>query len=408
MKIRILTQHFYPDPAAVGILLTQLATGLAKEGYNIEVYTSQPRYGCSNKLPEYEEYKSVKIYRISSFRFNKNKKWGMALNYLHFFLNTLTKLLFLENKEDTLYMIVTNPPFLHFTGVILNRLKKIKFINLLYDVIPEPYVNVGFISQNSLFVKLWQYLNKIAYKRSVKIVINTDKIKKTIETKLYNIYKNKKHFSKIAVIPNWADGEYFKPIPIDDNIFIKKNNLQNKFIINYAGTLGLLQKFESLIELAKRLRNEEISFLFIGEGVKKDNLIKIKEEYKLNNVHFFPYQDKEMLPYAQAASHLSVVHLEKEVEGFCFPSKLCSILATGTPVLALCESNSELRKIVEEGKCGFAVTNDETDKTIDLIYKLKNDRQLETEFRKNARVLFEKLYTQKAAINNYKALINEL
>jgi glycosyltransferase involved in cell wall biosynthesis len=408
MKIRILTQHFYPDSATVSSLLTQLATGLVSDGFEIEVFTSQPRDDLLFKLPKYEVYNSIKIFRLSSFLFNKTKKAGATLNYLYFFIKTFIRLLFISNKEKVIYLIVTNPPFLSFIGVFMCYIKGTKFVNLLYDVLPEPYINIKYISQKSLYVKLWQYLNKLSYKKSSKIVVNTDKIKKTIENKLFNIYKNSNHFNKISVISNWADEEYFRPIDIESNIFIKQNNLQNKFLINYAGTIGLLQEFSSLFELAKKLKNENIIFLIIGDGVKKKNLELEKEKYELNNVHFFPYQDKEMLTFAQAASHLSVVHLEKEVEGFCMPSKLCSILATGTPVLALCEQSSELAKIIEVAKCGFSATHKETDKIIDFIFKLKNNNQLEKNLRKNAREYFEKYYTKKAAIEKYKNLINEL
>jgi glycosyltransferase involved in cell wall biosynthesis len=408
MKIRILSQLFYPDSATVGSLLTQLATGLAAAGLDVEVFTSQPRDVLLNKLPKYEVYNSVRIYRLSGFRFNKYNKIGATLNYIDYFLKTFVRLLFNSNKEKTVYFIVTNPPFLPFIGVILNYIKKVKFINLLYDILPEPYININYISRKSFYVKLWQLFNYLAYKKSSKIVVNTDEIKKTVEKKLFNIFGNNKHNDKISIIPNWADEEYFKPIDIDDNIFVKQNNLQNKFIINYAGTIGLLQHFTSLFELAKKLINEDIVFLFIGDGVKKSSLIKTKEEFKLNNVHFFPYQSKDMLPYAQSASHLSVVHQEKEVEGFCMPSKLSTILAAGTPVLALCEPSSELGKVVEEANCGFVVTHEKIDEVIGIVSELRSNEHLEDKLRKNARVYFEKHYTKKTALENYRNLINSM
>jgi glycosyltransferase involved in cell wall biosynthesis len=90
------------------------------------------------------------------------------------------------------------------------------------------------------------------------------------------------------------------------------------------------------------------------------------------------------------------------------PSKLCSILATGTPVLAICEPYSELTKIVMESNCGFAVSHENINEVTDFIKKLRNDKSLDKEMRKNARILFEKYFTKKTAIENYIELINNM
>ncbi|MCX6164937.1 MAG: glycosyltransferase WbuB, partial [Ignavibacteriae bacterium] len=70
--IRFLTQHFYPDTSSTGNLLTELAVGLAEKGYEIEVFTFKPLHIHNNniRIPRFENYKSINIYRSSGLGFS--------------------------------------------------------------------------------------------------------------------------------------------------------------------------------------------------------------------------------------------------------------------------------------------------------------------------------------------------
>ena len=408
MTIRILSLHFYPDSSSTGNLLSDLALGLVKNGFNVEVFTSQPLDNIKNVCPKYEEYNKIKIFRLSNLRINKHKKIGKVFNFLNYFFKTFFKVIFSSHNENILYLIVSNPPFLPIIGAMMSYLRNIHFIHILHDIQPEESINTNYVSSKSLYVKIWKFLNKYIYKKSSHIIVLSDGMKKTVENKLDKIYKGKKHKEKISIIHNWADGEYLKPISFSDNVFIKQHNLENKFIINYSGNLGVYQKFDSILEVTKRLKNENIVFLFIGDGVKKNSMIKFKEDFGLNNVLFFPYLDKKILPHALTASHLSIVHLEREIEGLAMPSKFYSILATGTPVLAFTRDGSDLQKIVIDANCGCVVSHDDIDGIVDKIYKVKNVRNLQEELGKNSRKYFENNFTSKHAVVKYIDVINSV
>ncbi|MGB9696482.1 MAG: glycosyltransferase family 4 protein [Ignavibacteria bacterium] len=401
MKIRFLTQHFYPDTLSTGNLLTELAIGLTKKGYEIEVFTSQPHYDRSVVVPKFEVYHGIKIYRLVNLRFDKSKKLGRSFNYLSYFLKTLIKVLFSDSSDKYVYLIVSNPPFLPMVGVLNSIFRRGKFVHLLYDVHPEQAIAMNYINKDSVIVHLWQKINNIIYRHSEFIIVLCRQMKEYIETRLQSAGLPPESSQKITVIHNWADGNYIKPFDFESNRFIKEHNLQDKFLINYSGTLGVNQKFESLFTAADKLRDDNCTFLFIGDGVKKKTMQEQAEAMGLVNMKFFPYQDKSILPEALSASHLSVVHLEKEIEGLAMPSKLYTILASGRPILALCREGTDLAEIVRKADCGFVCQHSEVDKIVEVIKYLKSNPAEIVRMGQNARRYFESRFTFERALEAY-------
>jgi len=66
--------------------------------------------------------------------------------------------------------------------------------------------------------------------------------------------------SKIIVIHNWAGINNIKQIPKEQNRFLAKLKINNKFIINYSGNIGQTHNVEILIEVAFRLKTKKKSF----------------------------------------------------------------------------------------------------------------------------------------------------
>ena len=405
--IRFLTQHFYPDSSSTGNLLTELAVKLAEHGYKIEVYTSQPIDNIKKKANKYEEFKGIKIHRLASLRLNRNFRIGKAFNLGYYFLRIFIKELFSSHKKNNyLYFIVSNPPFLPLVGSLLTYLKKIEFIHLLYDIEPEEAISVGYLSEQRLYIKLWKWTNKFIFRKAAHTVVLSEQMVETVKEKMRIAKAQSAKFDEITIIDNWADGEYLKPVSYGENEFIKENNLCGKFIINYCGNHGAMQKFDSIMTVANILKSDDLAFVFVGDGLKKKKMICEKESNKLDNVYFFPYQNKEKLPHAQAASHLSILHLEKEIEGYAFPSKLYSILASGTPVLALCQPNSRLANIIRDANCGYVCQHENPQGIIDAINDLKGNEEKITLFGKNSRKYFEEHYTLEKAFEKYEVVFN--
>jgi glycosyltransferase involved in cell wall biosynthesis len=130
-------------------------------------------------------------------------------------------------------------------------------------------------------------------------------------------------------------------------------SVEDKYVVTYAGNLGLAQGLPHIVDAADRLReNEDVVFLILGSGPVKDDLIQEADSRELDNVRFL-----DRVPLEEAAAHMVasdalLVPLEDhEIYRQFIPSKLFDSMASGRPVLL--SVDGEARSILEEAEGGL-------------------------------------------------------
>src|SRR5690606_9916775 len=124
--------------------------------------------------------------------------------------------------------------------------------------------------------------------------------------------------------------------PPKENSFRKEHGLEGKFVILYSGNHSVVHPLETLLEAARRLESEpRVRFLFVGGGLRKQEVTAFREKYQLHNILELPYQPKEKLPESLASGDMHVVILGDNVNGLVHPSKIYGVLASGRPYLFL-------------------------------------------------------------------------
>ena len=145
---------------------------------------------------------------------------------------------------------------------------------------------------------------------------------------------------------------------------------------------------------------------FILDGVKKNKLERMVQNYNLKNVIFLPYQPKSELPFSLTAPSVSIVTYENYLEGLLMPSKLYTTLAAGVPVVGLCYKNSEVARIIKEAECGFIVEGNDVNQFYDIIMGFKDDFESLKSLGLNSRKYFEENFTLDIAVKKYFDIIN--
>ena len=76
---------------------------------------------------------------------------------------------------------------------------------------------------------------------------------------------------------------------------MKKWSNGKKYTAVYAGSYGLAQGLDQIVLAAKILSksNFDLQFIFIGDGLEKERLIKLSKSLKLDNISFVDPQDKK-------------------------------------------------------------------------------------------------------------------
>ena len=405
-RILVIEQHFYPEVAATGQLLLDLCEDLIKDGYQVQVITGNPTeiYSKQINIKRREKYKGIEIVRLRNTRLSKYNMATRIINYITFHLAILFHII-LYPKPD-LVLVLSNPPFIAFHGLILKILKNCKIIYNVQDLFPELAIQLKKL-KNKPFIFVLKGLSRYIIRRMDKVVVVGEYMEKKMKEEILKNY-DAKH---ILTIHNWADGEKIKVIEDNDNYLKKHWGLDGKFVVLYSGNIGYLHEFDTIIATAENLHkkgNNDIVFVFIGEGIKKEYIKKEVHNRKLKNILFFPYQPRENLTYSLGLADISLVTLEKGFEGMVVPSKIYGILASGRPVIGIVGRESEITEIINKAKCGKVVQIGDTQSLEESIMDYYNNPEKSLKDGWEGRKYFEKYFDRQIATRKYIKLIEDI
>lgn len=310
----------------------------------------------------------------------------------------------MSNKDLAYDLIfaVSNPPINSYIGLKLKKRFKAPFVYMNWDIYPQ-------IIEKSISSKivripcsLWRKWNTRHYPKIDCMITIGARMAKEIK----NATKSKVNLS---VIPLGIDQKYLKPIEKEENIFLKNNHLEKKFVILFSGKMGLGHNIELILQAAKKLSNtKEIVFVFIGNGPKYQVIEKFQKKNKLENVKLFPWQEKEIYPFSIACGDIAIVTEEKAVEGLMLPSRVFSMMSCGEAIIGICGRNDDLYGLIEDNEIGICITNDNVDELVDSITKLYEDKNLLKGMQERARYLIESKYAIERVTEKYRELFNEI
>jgi len=175
-------------------------------------------------------------------------------------------------------------------------------------------------------------------------------------------------------------------------------NLDECFVVQYAGNIGLSQGLEHVIETAGLLAGESrIRFVFVGDGAGRASLAELAERRGLTNVQFIPFQSYEKLPMVLASADVALVALKKGLSSDSVPSKVYSILASGRPLIAAVDANSDTARLIEEAKCGVRVEPHNSRGLVDAIQLIYRNLIHSQQFAESGRAYVVEHHGRRAA-----------
>ena len=396
-KILLISMVFYPDEVAVANLFTNLSIELAASGLDIEVWCAQPSYTNTQRQPRELIYRGINIKYLKSTTFHKDKLPGRIINFVTFSIIVATRLLF--SKVKTRVVSNTTPPFLAIIISLICSFKNRKFIYILMDIFPDGLIRLGKASGKNIFIRIWQSIHRAALKRSEYIVV----IGRDMRDWLVRFYPE--GAEKTRYIPVWQDEELIKPVDIKLNPFIVKYQLQDYFVVQYSGNMGLWNDMKTIGQAINK-NITDVVFLIIGGGMRKKELLESINDKNATNILFLPFQTNENYSYSVTACHVALVSLREGLEGMAVPSKIIGIMAAGIPVIAMVPDHSEIAYIVKEEKCGYIINQSDSEGLVNAITELKSDENLRKRLGQNGRDAFLRKYTAEIVAEKFNSLLN--
>lgn len=403
MNLLLYSAYYEPEVAASLYLSTNLYEDFAASGMNVRLYVPLPTRGVSDEIRErYRNKVERKVdNRLEIIRLNIPKEGKnvlkRALRYL--WMNFV----FIRNSShynaDAIF-VQSTPPTQGAMAAIIKKKKRIPFIYNLQDVFPDSLVGAGMTSENSLIYKIGRKIEDFTYRNADKIIVISEDIKK-------NIIRKGVPAEKIEIVPNWIDSQSVHPIEKKDNYLFEKYNIpKEKFTVVYAGNLGYAQNIEVIIKAAEVLKeNNDIQFVIFGKGAQEDEYKKMADG--LNNMMFLPIQPYSEVSYVYSLGDVSIVPCKKGFGGSAMPSKMWSIMATGTPVLASFDSGTEMENLIRSEEIGLFSESEDYLMLADNITEIFNSKDKQEMFGKNARIYVEEKRNREVCTQRYIDVIKQ-
>jgi glycosyltransferase involved in cell wall biosynthesis len=242
-------------------------------------------------------------------------------------------------------------------------MRRIPFVFDIRDLWPEVAVEAGEFTPDGRVTKWMERLANFLYRRA-------DFITPVTENKRKKLLAAGVPAAKTAVVTNGVDLDYVTMSNTGDKR--SELSLENKFIVLYAGLIGIAQGVEIAIHAANNLRHHsDIHFVIVGDGPRRDQLRQQVSDLALRNVTMIPRQPREMIPAFLRTADVALVPLVSSNLDDAVPSKLLEAWAYGRP--AILAAGGEAADIVRRSAGGVVVSPEEPDCLAESILTLKND-----------------------------------
>ncbi|NDC40781.1 MAG: glycosyltransferase WbuB, partial [Chitinophagia bacterium] len=356
MNVLLIHQYFLEEDDPGGSRWNELTRVWCEMGHSVTVLGGMMHYNGNEKRPEYKGKHFVKkqqgpvnVWRCHvSESYNKNflgRLWG----YFSFMFSSMYAGLFkAKGKFDV--VIVTSPPlFVGISGYMVSRLKGVPFVFEVRDLWPESAIDTGVLT-NKMIIKLAYGVEAFIYR--------TAKLVNVLTPAFYKTLRDKKHIpeQKLIMIPNASDFSLSENLLQTFNAaaFRKEHNLEGYFVITYVGAHGVANHLEQVIDAGEALKDTNVLFLLIGQGMEKPRLVKLAEERKVTNVRFLDSVPKaEVFRYILASEMGASVLKRVDTFKTVYSNKTFDYMSCKKPILMAIDGVS--RELLEDAGAGTYV-----------------------------------------------------
>lgn len=244
------------------------------------------------------------------------------------------------------------------------KIAKAKYVHEVHDMWPSTLYEVGGMSKKHPFVVAMQIAENSAYKHCDKCVSLLPYAKDYMvehglkPEKFINIQNG-------VVLEEWADSE---KIPAEHEEFFKEHS--GEFIVGYFGGHALSNALDKALDLAKDMKDDGVTFVFVGDGVEKPGLVRRTEDEHITNAFFLPPVPKKAIPDLLKhfdCSYMTGLPSPLYRFGLCL-NKMYDSMMGGLPVvLAFSAPDTPVRQF----DCGFQCDPEDEGAVADAIRSIK-------------------------------------
>ncbi len=231
------------------------------------------------------------------------------------------------------------------------RMARAKLVFEVHDLWPLSPIELSGMSPGHPFIRLCQAAEDAAYRDADVVVSMLPKVQGHMAAHGLDL-------RKLVIVPNgitpdeWTD----TPPPLRGDVAqaIAAQRAAGRTVVGYAGSMGLPNALDDLLDAAALLRDAPIAIVMVGDGHERARLVQRVADEGLANVQLLPPIPKAQIPSLLAAIDIAVICWQR-VPIYRFgiaPNKLMDYMMAGCAVLHSVDAGNDP---VAESGCGLTV-----------------------------------------------------
>jgi lipopolysaccharide/colanic/teichoic acid biosynthesis glycosyltransferase len=403
MRVVLIHQAFVAPDEAGGTRHYELAKRAVESGIQFTVVASDISYLTGQRAVAAEQgiteqnFDGVRVLRAYTYAsLHRSFAWRIV-SFLSFMLTSI-RVAWRAGRVDL--MMGTSPPIFQAVSAWLVALVRRRPLLLeIRDLWPEFAISLG-VLRNPALIRLSRWLERFLYARAAHLLVNSPAYRD------YLIGKGVPP-DKITLIANGVDATMFDPDARGEQVR-QALGLTDKFVVTYAGAMGLANDIDTLLRAAARLGEQsQIHFLLVGDGKERARLESRARELNVVNVTFIGARPKTEMSELLAASDACVATL-KDIAMFrtTYPNKVFDYMAAGRPtILAI---DGVIREVVETARAGVFVPPGDDQALAETVLSLSADRSRVAKMGRRARAYVIEHFDRRQQANDFVTLLNRL
>jgi colanic acid biosynthesis glycosyl transferase WcaI len=162
---------------------------------------------------------------------------------------------------------------------------------------------------------------------------------------------------KLSILPPWPHFEApDAPLAHAENPFRERHGFGTRRVVMYSGNLSPVHPIDTFLDASRTFAGDpHLCFVFVGGGLGRERIERMKRESQLTNLYTLPYQPLEELPRSLAAADVHLVAMGEPMVGIVHPCKIYGAMAAGRPVLALSPARSHVADLLTADGVGWRI-----------------------------------------------------
>lgn len=368
MKILVVSNLFLPDHAGGASIYSDLCVELAARGHEVTVRCSYPYFpewtdksGRNGLRVERTTVEGVRVERHGLYIPANPRSIVHRLVYEGSFLTSLLRGLWRGPRPDVVMAFSTMLSPVAFAST-LSTIRRVPLQVNVQDFMSTGATAAELVSGRAS--KMLAATETRFFRSADELVTISPEMVETLESMTDG---------KVPVryIPNWLNASQaavIKDLPSKDVVPSEELDLL------YAGNIGNKQ---NLLRFCEHLHESDLPVRLTvhGSGPGAAALADWWETHRDPRFDFLPFLDEDQFVRRLHASDAFLI-TERSGSGSAYmPSKLLPALATGTPVLAVCDDDSSLGREMARSDLGPSVRWDELDRLSTAVAQLRDASQ---------------------------------